>query len=90
MKQLTFVIAFTMQLVACGDAKSSNACASLCDELVGSCHFSAFPDRDSCLNGCGYSAELGSDIPGQRDCIKSADCNTFAVLECEHAFGQVE
>ena len=76
-------------LGGCGDPTSANACEDLCDELVGTCRYSAFPDRDSCLSGCGYSVELGSDIQAA-GCVESAECNTIAVFECEHAYGQVE
>jgi hypothetical protein len=90
MRSIAFITVTGMLLSGCGGDSSANACVNLCDELMGACQYSAFPDRDSCLSGCSYSAELGSDIPGQHDCVEAAECNTFAVLECEHAFGQVE
>ena len=62
-------------------------CESLCDELVITCKYGAFPNRDSCLEGCAYKEKQGSDISGELSCVQDAKCDTFAVLECENRFG---
>lgn len=75
-------------LAACGaTAPTDPECDSLCEELINDCGYEAFPDFGSCLNGCGYDREQGADIPGQLQCVQDAECDTFAVVECTHAFG---
>ena len=67
------------------DAEST--CNDLCNELQGTCGYDAFPDYGSCLEGCAYYQEEGVDIEGQLNCIVEAECDTFAVLECENQYG---
>ena len=62
-------------------------CESLCDKLVVDCNYDAFPSVDSCLDGCAYKEKNGSDIAGELACMEKADCDTFAVLDCENRFG---
>ena len=49
----------------CNETEES-VCDSLCRELVQSCGYAAYPDLDSCRQGCEYASEQGSDIVGQQ------------------------
>jgi hypothetical protein len=69
-------------LACAGGATSS--CEELCSILVVECKYSAFPSKDSCLEGCAYNEEEGTDIEGQLACVQEASCDTFEILECEH------
>ena len=62
-------------------------CDTLCRELVQSCGYAAYPDLESCRQGCEYASEQGADIVGQQQCIVDAACDTFAIVECEHVYG---
>jgi len=64
-----------------------SVCDKMCSNLVNECEYDAFPDFASCEQGCEYNAEQGADITSQQLCIESAECDTFAILECELAFG---
>ena len=76
-------------VVGCGgdDKGVATSCDDLCTELVFTCEYDAFPDFDSCTQGCLYSAELGGDTDGQLACVQAAACDTFAIVECEHDYG---
>ncbi len=74
-------------LLACGGDSEQSVCHDLCTELTGTCDYDAFPDINSCMQGCEWNAEQGADIAGQTACVKGAACDTFAILECEHAYG---
>lgn len=63
------------------------ACETLCDELVKTCEYSAFPEYDSCLSGCLFDEENGSRTEPFLECVLDADCDTFAVVECQNAYG---
>ncbi len=81
-------LVLALLLAACGPDRSANtACDEICDELVLRCGYEAFPSYDSCTQGCSYNAEQGADVDGQLDCVVGAECDTFAIVECEHAFG---
>ena len=75
-------------MVACGDTQTAPEwpadCVSLCDALVTDCSYEAYPTMDSCLQGCSYDIELGKDIGGQRECVETANCDLFAIVECQH------
>ena len=73
-------------LVACGGGEEA-VCRDLCDELYKSCDYEAFPSYSSCMQGCGYDIERGADIETQLDCVLEADCDTFAIVECQNAYG---
>lgn len=73
-------------VAACGPSESS-ICTDLCTELTGTCNYPAFPDMTSCMQGCEYNAQQGADIVGQTACVQAAGCDTFAIVECEHAYG---
>lgn len=74
-------------LLACGPAAEKETCELLCDELYQTCAYDAFPTYESCLQGCAYQRSEGADMKGQQACIEAAECDTFAILECEHDFG---
>jgi hypothetical protein len=77
-----------MFLLACGgEAEQRNLCDAICDELVMACAYDAYPTRDSCMQGCLYKAEQGANMGRAKSCVMNADCDTFAIIECEHAEG---
>lgn len=69
---------------------NQETCEELCDQLVDTCQYAAFPDAGSCVQGCLYNASLGGDVEGQLDCVFFAQCDTFAIVECEHQHGPAE
>lgn len=76
-------------VIACATEKATveSACNDLCNELQGTCDYDAFPDYRSCREGCAYYQEEGVDIEEQLSCVQDAECDTFAVLECENQYG---
>lgn len=76
-----------MLLIGCGGESEESVCHDLCTELTGTCDYDAFPDINSCMQGCEWNAEQGADIAGQTTCVQNAACDTFEILECEHAYG---
>lgn len=81
-------IRWTVTLLVACQGEIQRTCDDLCAELVGSCDYAAFPDLDSCLQGCLYNAEeLGADVVGEFTCVQQASCDLFAIVECEHAYG---
>jgi hypothetical protein len=74
-------------LVGCGGAAEDQACDDLCTELMQECGFTAFPDRDSCLQGCAYDAEQGADTTNLLGCVTDASCDLAQIVECEHSHG---
>jgi hypothetical protein len=60
---------------------------SLCEILVRDCEYDAYPSLQSCEQGCAYDEENGADSAKLLACVEDADCNTFAVVECQHRFG---
>ena len=83
---MTRTILLALLLSACGggEAEREHACDALCDELVMSCGYTAYPTLESCSQGCLWEAESGKDIGAQFQCVSEAECDTFAILECEH------
>ncbi len=81
------MIALLLTLLAC---QTSSPCEDLCTELVMSCGYAAYPTRESCLQGCGYDEANGADIEKRLECVTAAECDTFEVIECEHARGPAE
>ena len=73
-------------IAACKPSESS-VCQDLCIELVTNCQYAAYPSLDSCIQGCTYNASEGADVDGEAQCITDAQCDTFAIVECEHQFG---
>ncbi len=79
-------LATLAMLLACGNgASEESVCLDLCTELTTVCGYDAFPDITSCQQGCEWNAEGGADIVGQTACVQAAACDTFAIVECEHA-----
>ena len=76
--------------VGCNTAGTTSTCYTLCQELFQTCDYAAFPTFQSCEEGCVYKQEEGADIEGQLTCIQEAECNEFAVIECEHTFGATD
>lgn len=62
-------------------------CEEVCTELVINCAYEAYPDLESCQDGCLYEAEEGADIEDHLDCVTDADCDLFEIIECEHEEG---
>ena len=62
-------------------------CADVCEELYQSCEYAAFPSYDSCIEGCAYNEEEGADMEQQLTCFQEAECDTFAIIECENQYG---
>jgi hypothetical protein len=81
---------FFLMLFACATQEAETTCEALCDHLVMTCDYAAYPTLDSCVQGCSYQAEQGGDVVGQQTCIEKAQCDTFGILECEHKFGAGE
>jgi len=79
-------------LLLCGCAERSAAevgtCEAICTELVVACEYGAFPTMRSCMEGCGYNYGQGADIDAHRACVTAAQCDTFAIVECENAYGR--
>ena len=63
------------------------ACVSLCDELVQSCSYDAYPTTESCMAGCADEVNEGANVFDLEACILDAECNTFAIIECQNHFG---
>ena len=77
-----------LALAACGGG-ASQTCDDLCNVLILQCGYEAFPDFASCQQGCAYEQEQGEDVNATLACVQAAassgSCDTFAILECEHA-----
>ncbi len=72
-------------LLGCATEDAASTCEDLCQELVNTCGYEAYPTFDSCLQGCNYRVERGADVTDELTCVQEAGCDTFAVIECEHA-----
>ena len=66
---------------------TDQTCDDMCRILVQDCGLAAFPDLGSCLDGCNYYDSEGADVEGQLQCVTDAACDTFLIVECEHAYG---
>lgn len=73
-------------LLACATSEA-DTCETMCRQLVQDCAYAAYPELDSCVQGCLYQEEQGADVEGEARCVEKAECDTFAIVECEHAFG---
>lgn len=74
-------------LLGCGDAADPEICDAICDELFMTCSYEAYPTMESCLQGCLYREEQGANVKRALQCFENAECDTFAIVECEHAQG---
>ncbi|MEZ4323355.1 MAG: hypothetical protein R3F61_38175 [Myxococcota bacterium] len=79
--------AFLVATACTGSGVGAGPCEDLCRELVQTCGYAAFPDLGSCLDGCAYYEQQGADVNGQKQCVEEAACDTFLIVECEHAYG---
>jgi hypothetical protein len=70
-----------------GSGVAEGPCDDMCRELVQSCEYAAFPDLQSCLDGCNFEASEGADVAGQAQCVADAMCDTFLVVECQQTYG---
>ena len=87
MRTRTAILAAFIVAACSRPLSQENICEDLCFELVSHCQYAAFPDYESCMQGCAYDAEQGADVGAELLCVQEADCDTFAVVECEHAHG---
>ena len=95
MRHLWGMVALGGALVGCNGGESSVAlagpCGDMCKNLVQECGYAAFPTVESCFDGCLYAEEEGADVGAQSTCVETAmaggTCDTFAIVECEHAHG---
>ncbi|MBX2803683.1 MAG: hypothetical protein KTR31_38760 [Myxococcales bacterium] len=69
------------------DEQAVEDCSELCYELVVVCDVASYPDEASCQAGCLSGSDQGADTESQRACVGLAECDLFALLECEHDFG---
>jgi hypothetical protein len=81
------LVAALLLVSACLAPDTDGACEEMCGQLNNQCGFEAFPDVDSCRSGCGYEAAQGGAVTLMRDCVSSADCDVFAILECQRTYG---
>ncbi len=84
------VAASTLLLLLCSchsDSAPITPCQQLCDELMDECNYPAFPDPESCLQGCAYNENEGADTEAHLTCVEEAACDTFAIVECENHHG---
>ena len=63
------------------------ACTDLCGTLVTTCAVSAFPSVTSCLDGCVLWDGQGADLDAYATCAAAADCDSNALITCEHEHG---
>jgi hypothetical protein len=87
---LAHLTAVGAALLLCGCAaieESRYSCDQLCDELIQECGYPAFPDEESCLQGCAYNEGEGADTDAHLECVQEAECNTFAIISCENSYG---
>ena len=63
------------------------ACVSLCDELVQSCSYDAYPTTESCMAGCADEVNEEVNVFELEACILDAECDTFAIIECQNHAG---
>ncbi len=82
---------FVLMLLGCStEAETDEICESMCQELVQTCEYDAYPSYESCMQGCAFEREEGGQIEPQAECILQAKCDTFAIVECQHKFGAAE
>ena len=76
-----------LALLAGCPAAETRACDDLCDTLVNTCGFAAYPDATSCRQGCAYEGSGGAALGAYGPCVEAADCDPFAVVACARAYG---
>ena len=91
--RITPLLVSSLLLAACEEGANdgpSEQCDDLCTVLVTDCEYGAYPRYESCLQGCAWYEDQGADVAGELSCVQEADCDTFAIVECEHTYGMVE
>ncbi len=78
---LLFVAACTTE------AEVDEICDEMCQELVMTCEYDAYPSFESCMQGCAFSREQGGNVKRYQECVTEAACDTFLIVDCEHEFG---
>lgn len=81
------MILLVASLFAACETTELTPCQELCQELVGTCDYAAYPDVTSCEQGCAYEEKRGADVDAHWDCVEAAECDTFQILQCENEFG---
>lgn len=76
-----------LMLLGCEQKVENQTCENICEELVFNCSYDAYPSKDSCMQGCLYKFEQGAKMERAETCIMEAECDTFEIIECEHAEG---
>jgi len=71
-------------VLACAERKNEGTCADICRELTVSCAYEAYPSFESCEQGCLFEADKGENMDAQLNCLESAQCDTFAIIDCEN------
>lgn len=69
------------------EPESLGDCTDTCRVVVDDCALPSWPDRQSCVDACVAGAASGADVESQKLCVELAECDLFALVECEHAFG---
>lgn len=79
--------------LSCTHVNVGALCSDMCDELVGTCSFEAFPEDqpNSCYEGCLYDdAEHGAAVIPLTECVLEAECDPFVILQCQRLYGGTE
>ena len=80
-------------VLGCAEVETDDeyeACVSLCDELVAGCSYDAYPTRESCMSGCADQVNGEAELFELEACILDAECDTFAIVECQNQYGATE
>ncbi len=82
---------FILLFAACADEVDvDEVCQTMCQELVQTCEYDAYPSYESCMQGCAYEREQGGKIEPQSQCIVKAKCDAFEIVDCQHKYGAGE
>lgn len=81
------LLTLLLSLLGCAGSEAKEICDGICDELVMECGYEAYPTYESCLQGCLYKEEQGAKMDRAFQCVQKAECDTFEIIECEHAEG---
>jgi len=85
--QMMWVVAIGLAGCVEPPPEALDDCRAMCDVTVVDCALPTWPSRDSCVDGCLGNAEAGADIESQKLCVELSECDLFALVECEHAYG---
>jgi len=90
MKSTVFALGLALGCTEPETDDEYEACVSLCDELVASCSYDAYPTTESCMAGCADQVNAEAEVFELEVCILDAECDTFAIIECQNHFGAEE